>query len=427
MRISPFIVLIIAGTSITLGGCAKSREATEAGPAPVNPAPAADAKAYATRQSAANQPYDPFTVDSQLEQQNRKTPSWVKHQANDVIGANDAETFPAENPSSSLIDGMEGLNQLTFAQEGSDFDPKISKDGKWLVFASTQHRATPDLYIKPVGSRTVTQLTADPASDVMPAISPDGSRIAFCSNRNGWWNLYVMSTTGGQAVLLSTQQAHELHPSWSPDGTRLVFCRLGQVSGRWENWVMDVSQPQTCEFIGYGMFPEWSPVAGSGTDGTDKILYQRGRERGDRAFSLWTIDYKPGSAGSPTEVVASKGLACINGTWSPDGQWVVYSTVPAQMAPGRPVAADLWMAASDGTARVNLTGGKFANVMGTWGADQRIYFVSDRGGVDNVWSVGTEKAIAAAGGAVNASMTKMKEKDGHSTATADPNKEHGHE
>ncbi|MGQ0626569.1 MAG: TolB family protein, partial [Phycisphaerales bacterium] len=372
---------------------------------PMNaPAGSPVAKAPAAPQAVAAGAYDPFTIDAVLEQQSGRGNGWSTAAFGNAMAAQVAlpnggekgAIFPSENPSAAIADGMEGLNQLTFAQEGSDFDPQVSRDGQWLVFASTQHRTTPDIYLKRVGSRTVMQLTADPASDVMPAISPDGSRIAFCSNRNGWWNMYVMSTGGGQAVQLSTQTAHELHPSWSPGGSHLVFCRLGQTSGRWELWVMPVAQPQTSEFIGYGMFPEWSPIAAGGEGGSDKILFQRGRERGDRAFSLWTIDFKPGSAGSPTEVVASKGFACINGSWSADASWIVFSSVPSQLTPGRPLAADLHLAAADGSSRVNLTGGKFANVMGTFGGDNRIYFVSDRAGVDNVWSIGTDKAIAAA-------------------------------
>ncbi len=306
---------------------------------------------------------------------------------------------PDENARFAAVDGLQNFAQLTFAHDGEDFDPKLSRDGKWLVFASTQHRETPDVYIKAVGSRTVTQLTSHPASDVMPVISPDGSRIAFASNRGGTWGLYVMSIKGGQAVQLSAGSAHELHPSWSPDGKHLAFSRLGQVSGRWELWVMDVARPQAAEFIGYGLFPEWCPVAETGSDMTDRILFQRGRERGDRAYSLWTVDFTPGLAENFTEVASHQGLATTNATWSPDGKWIVYSTsVPGRSAAGHQGGpSDLWVAAVDGSSRAALTGGRFANALPAWGPDNRIYFVSNRGGVENVWSMGAEKALAAAG------------------------------
>lgn len=305
---------------------------------------------------------------------------------------------PTDDSASTLVDGLENLSQLTFAQEGADFDPRLSADGKWLVFASTQHRDTPDLYIKPVGSRTVTQLTADPASDIMPAISPDGSKIAFASNRNGTWNLYLMSAAGGQAVQLSTQNVPELHPSWSPDGQRLIFSRLGQTTGRWELWVMEVSKPQVAEFVGFGLFPEWCPAPGTGADKHDRILFQRGRERGDRAFSLWTIDYQPGNVGNPTEIVSARDRATINAAWSPDGQFVVYSTVAVNQQNTNP-PADLWIAAVDGSSQIRLTAGNAQNLMPAWSADNRIYFVSSRGGADHIWSITADKALAAAGAA----------------------------
>jgi len=307
---------------------------------------------------------------------------------------------PAGSPLDGMIlDGIDGLQQVTRTSEGAMFDPRMSRDGKFMVFSSTQHRPTADIYMKPVGGSAITQLTADPAHDVMPSISPDGSRIAFASNRNGNWDIFVMSSRGGQAVQITSGPEHELHPSWSPDGSRLVFCRLGEMSRRWELWTVAVDSPSTMEFIGYGLFPEWSPVAGTGTDGRDKILFQRSRERGSRSFSVWTIDYTPGDTSAPTQVVSLPQAAAINPSWSHDGKWIVYSVVPAAMSTtataGRPIQSDVWMTDTMGGARVNLTAGQFVNLMPTWGTDNRIYFVSNRDGADNIWSMGTSKAIAA--------------------------------
>ncbi|MFT3686130.1 MAG: hypothetical protein QM783_14620 [Phycisphaerales bacterium] len=227
----------------------------------------------------------------------------------------------------------------------------------------------------------------------MPALSPDGRKIAFASDRNGTWQLFVMSSGGGRAVQLSPDAACDLHPTWSPDGKKLAFCRLGTVSGRWEMWVVDATNPATAEFIGYGMFPVWCPAAGTGENSSDKIAFQRGKERGDRAFGLWTVDYKPGFVSSPTEIVSGANAAAINPNWSPDGRFIAYATVK----PGQTNASSgVWVVAADGSASINLTGGgASSDTSPWWSKDGRVYFVSNRSGHDNIWAVGTDRAMAA--------------------------------
>lgn len=347
--------------------------------------------------------FNPFWFEGAAEanwETRRGRPSTVA--APHAVASHPVLNAAPESPT-PLAEVMEGLTHVTQAAHGADFDPCVSRDGRWIAFASTQHRETADIYLKQIDGRTITQLTADPGHDVMPAFSPDGRRIAFASDRNGNWDIYLMSTAGGQAVQVTSDPSDELHPSWSPDGSRLVFCRLGEVSGRWELWVTDTTGGSTTEFIGYGLFPEWCPVAGTGADGRDKILFQRSRERGDRAFSLWTVDYRPGDTSSPTEIVSSRDSALINASWSPDGQRIVFASVNFRDADGATTpsgtpASDLWIVGVDGTGKVALTGGKFMNLMPAWGNAGRIFFVSDRTGVSNIWSVGTDKAILAATG-----------------------------
>ncbi|MCA3006415.1 MAG: DPP IV N-terminal domain-containing protein [Planctomycetaceae bacterium] len=320
-----------------------------------------------------------------------------------------AKSSGAESGGITLGETLEGLMQNTFGGHGADMDPAVSRDGGFMVFSSTQHRPSADLYIKQVGSKAVTQLTLDPGNDVMPAISPDGKRIAFASDRSGFWNIYVMPTRGGQPVQITNERTADLHPSWSPDGTRLVFCRLGQMSGRWELWTVNVGQSNQQEFIGYGMLPEYCPVPGTGEDGADRITFQRSRERGDQAFGVWIVDYKPGSVSNPTEIVAGSDFAAINPTWSPDGKFVAYSRMSPEQAPmpansGRPTRADIWMTAVATGTSVNLTAGRHANLNPTWAGDGRLYFLSDRNGRENVWSIATERALTAASAQPGAPM-----------------------
>lgn len=299
------------------------------------------------------------------------------------------------------------MARVTFAAEGSDFDPCVSRDGQVLVFASTQHRATADIYLKRVNSKVLTQLTTEPSDDVMPELSPDGQRIAFASNRSGNWDVYVMPVTGGSAVQVTSDLSDELHPSWSPDGKDLVFCRLGEASGRWEMWVTDVGNPSTSNFIGYGLFPQWNPVAGAGEGTGEQILFQLSRDRGKRTFGLWVMDYQDGVSGNLREIASSASSALINPAWSPDGRWIAYAEVPAsgEEAPRPrgsklPAEASLWMIGADGTGRVNLASGPGASLMPTWSGDQRLFFVSNRAGGENIWSMDMKNALLAATGSM---------------------------
>lgn len=289
-------------------------------------------------------------------------------------------------------DPAENLRQVSFAAEGADTDPAISPDGTRVFFASTAHRATPDIYVKSIDGRALTQLTNDPASDIMPSVSPDGTRLAFSSDRSGTWDLYVMNTSGGQAVQITSDSTHELHPTWSPDGRTLAFCKLGEVSGRWEIWVTDAELAGVQKFLTLGLFPDWHPTS-------NRILFQRSRDRGDRLFSVWTLDYVRGEATSLTEIATSPDAALINPKWSPDGEYVAFAGVPnpgSVALDSAPEAADVWIMNIRGGGLANLTGGRFTNLMPTWAPSNGVYFVSDRGGRENLWSVNPQAAMAAA-------------------------------
>lgn len=307
--------------------------------------------------------------------------------------------LPVEHGSGSrhrmANDATENLRQNSFATEGADFDPAVSHDGGRIYFSSTRHRPTSDIYYKSIDGRSVTQLTSDPAHDIMPAESPDGQRIAFSSNRNGSWDIYVMNAFGGQAVQITSATGQELHPTWSPDGQTLAYCRLSESSDRWELWTVDVSQTAVNHFIGYGLFPVWHPSE-------NRILFQRSRDRGDRFFAIWTIDYVNGEGVAPTEIVSSPVAAAINPSWSPDGTRIAFSTVfnpHALSSSKKPETADVWIMNADGTGRANLTGGWHVNLMPTWSPEGRVYFVSNRNATDNIWSIGPEQAMVAAGDA----------------------------
>ena len=313
-----------------------------------------------------------------------------------------ADTLPADPMPATANPNSADVNRVTFAQDGADFDPTISADGSLMVFASTQHSYNPDIFLKHTGSTILTQLTSDPARDVMPAISPDGQWVAFASDRNGSWNIYVIPRQGGRPVQITNDGQADIHPSWSPDGSKLIYSKLGMTSGKWELWISEIANTSTPRFIGYGLFPEWCPTAGTGEHNGNLILYQRSAQRGDRAFSIWTTEYTDDKIGSPSRLIGNPSIAYINPTWSPDGQFVVFASVDTPhsvktVASMEARTSDLWMMSIDGTTRVSLTTGASTDLLPTWGANGKIYFVSTRTGQDNIWSLDAQEAMYAAG------------------------------
>jgi TolB protein len=345
--------------------------------------------------SAAPEPYAPIPKPEANSVRGGDLSAWIYSNAMGI-------ELPTES-STPATRATVNIRKITDAYAGSDFDPIVTPDGNHLIYASTQHRPTADIYTKSIHGAVVTRLTDDPAQDVMPSISPDGSTIAFATNRNGSWDIFLMPAEGGNKIQITNESAHDLHPSWSPDGSKLVFSRLGQQTGRWEMWVTDVASDHGAQFIGFGLFPEWSPIAATGVDGADKILFQRSRERGDRAFSIWTIDYtpNPGTAGRETEIASGADQALINPTWSPDGQFVCFAAVPYSQSwvdstTARPDMSTIWMVSLDGTNKVKLTDGTSVDLMPAWGRDNNIFFVSNMDGQDHLWSMELSPAVRAA-------------------------------
>ena len=97
-------------------------------------------------------------------------------------------------------------------------DVKISPDGTTIAFTYKG-----DIYTVPATGGKAARLTTLASYESDPVWSPDGSKIAFASDRNGGFDIFVMDAAGGSAKRLTTNSAREIPEAFSPDGKYVLF------------------------------------------------------------------------------------------------------------------------------------------------------------------------------------------------------------
>ena len=101
-------------------------------------------------------------------------------------------------------------------------DPDVSPDGSKVAFASDR-TGDWEIYVVGVDGTGLARVTFDRANDARPVWSPDGSKIAFESNRDDNWEIYVANADGTNPTRLTDDPGADRNPVWSPDGSQIAF------------------------------------------------------------------------------------------------------------------------------------------------------------------------------------------------------------
>jgi TolB protein len=186
------------------------------------------------------------------------------------------------------------------------------------IFLSIQEGGFSHLFAFHPTNLPLTRLTNGPWDDAAPALSPDGLRLAFASNRSGVWDLYLLELATGKVERLTDTPQYDSAPSWSPDGRYLVYETYGADLEIAIHSIFDdqpeinLSQHPAADFE-----PAWSP-------GGRQIAFLSTRT-GEREVWLADLD----RAGEERFVLLSSSPGAYEShlAWSPDGSALVWSAV----------------------------------------------------------------------------------------------------
>ena len=216
-----------------------------------------------------------------------------------------------------------------------------------IVFESRRDGNT-EIYMMDADGGNQERLTNHPWADIHPDWSPDGTKIAFVSNRDGVApEIHVMDTDGMNLIRLTDGQGRKWHPAWSPDGKKIAF---SVDHGRDYIAVIDADGKNREKLEDRARCPSWS------LDGK-QIAFVSAIDDGHEI-------YVKGVGGQERKRVTHDFVAKLNPSFSPDGRRIAYDAHPDGVG-------HIYVVGADGRNRVMLTHNQQWHGDPAWSPDGR--------------------------------------------------------
>jgi Tol biopolymer transport system component len=170
-------------------------------------------------------------------------------------GGRPRELYMMSPDGSNVVKILNALGDKHDGMRKAGGSVSFSPDGQWIAFESERAGNWDIWVVRPDGS-DLTQLTTELSTDFYPAWSPDGSQIAFTSDRSENNDIWILTNvqeviSGGAPnyAQVTTDSSDDRYPAWSPNGSKIAF--NSDRSGTWDIWVAPVgpaNQPPVASF-----------------------------------------------------------------------------------------------------------------------------------------------------------------------------------
>lgn len=258
----------------------------------------------------------------------------------------------------------------------SSITPATSPNGEYIAF-STDRDGNWEIYVINVDGSNMQRVTWNTSAiERDPVWSPDGKAVIYETTRHGNWDLYQMDVATGEETRLTTTPANESAADFSPDGSKLLY--ISDVDEIPQIYELDLTSGRSTllsDSIGEDTEPTYSP------DG-QQILFTSVRDEGK--LGLYTMN----SDGSNLAAVSDPAVESYNGVWSSVNGMIAYET-------HRGDQSMIMVYQPDGALTRQLTSAADRSYAPMWICDgQQLAFTSDIGGNADIYltSVGTDMA-----------------------------------